>query len=161
MVVDSCKKQSQTVGTDFEDRAGRYDFCGVNGRYHRQAHRRGDGKVNKEGVITVEEAKETRNPTTVVEGMQFDRGYISAIFITDTQKMERSWTNPYLLITDKISMMKELMGVLEPGVKIFLYMYSSKDLHRLNTSLEKSMIQIKFRKTMFLGLAGYSFQLSK
>ena len=72
-------------------------------------------KVNKEGVITVEEAKGTETHVEVVEGMQFDRGYISAYFITDPEKMEAQLEKPYILITDKkISTMKELMGVLEP-----------------------------------------------
>ena len=72
-------------------------------------------KVNKEGVITVEEAKGTETHVEVVEGMQFDRGYISAYFITDTEKMEAQLEKPYILITDKkVSTMKELMGVLEP-----------------------------------------------
>ena len=72
-------------------------------------------KVNNEGVITVEEAKGTETHVEVVEGMQFDRGYISAYFITDPEKMEAQLEKPYVLITDKkISTMKELMGVLEP-----------------------------------------------
>ncbi len=72
-------------------------------------------KVNNEGVITVEEAKGTDTHVEVVEGMQFDRGYISAYFITDTEKMEAQLEKPYILITDKkISTMKEIMGVLEP-----------------------------------------------
>ena len=72
-------------------------------------------KVNNEGVITVEEAKGTDTHVEVVEGMQFDRGYISAYFITDTEKMEAQLEKPYILITDKkVSTMKELMGVLEP-----------------------------------------------
>ena len=72
-------------------------------------------KVNNEGVITVEEAKGTETHVDVVEGMQFDRGYISAYFITDTEKMEAQLDKPYILITDKkISTMKELMGILEP-----------------------------------------------
>ena len=73
------------------------------------------GKVNKEGVITVEEAKGTETHVEVVEGMQFDRGYISAYFMTDPEKMEAQLEKPYILITDKkVSTMKELMGVLEP-----------------------------------------------
>ena len=72
-------------------------------------------KVNNEGVITVEEAKGTETHVEVVEGMQFDRGYISAYFMTDPEKMEAQLEKPYILITDKkISTMKELMGVLEP-----------------------------------------------
>ena len=72
-------------------------------------------KVGKEGVITVEDGKSLKNELEVVEGMQFDRGYISAYFITDTEKMEAQLEKPYILITDKkVSTMKELMGVLEP-----------------------------------------------
>ena len=72
-------------------------------------------KVGKEGVITIEESKTAETGLDVVEGMQFDRGYISAYFITDTEKMEAQLDKPYILITDKkISTMKELMGVLEP-----------------------------------------------
>lgn len=72
-------------------------------------------KVGKDGVITVEEAKGTGTEVKTVEGMQFDRGYISPYFITDTEKMETVLENPYILITDKkISSMKDLMPVLEP-----------------------------------------------
>ena len=73
------------------------------------------GKVNNEGVITVEEAKGTDTYVDVVEGMQFDRGYISAYFISNTDKMLVELENPYILITNKkISTMKEMMGILEP-----------------------------------------------
>ena len=72
-------------------------------------------KVTSDGVITVEESKIAQTEAEVVEGMQFDRGYISAYFITDTEKMEAQLEKPYILITDKkVSTMKELMGVLEP-----------------------------------------------
>ena len=72
-------------------------------------------KVNNEGVITVEEAKGTETHVDVVEGMQFDRGYISAYFINNTDKMLVELENPYILITNKkISTMKEMMGILEP-----------------------------------------------
>ena len=71
-------------------------------------------KVKKEGVITVEEAKGTETTVEVVEGMQFDRGYISAYFVTDTEKMEADLENPYILIHDKkISTMKDLLPILE------------------------------------------------
>lgn len=71
-------------------------------------------KVKKEGVITVEEAKGTQTTVEVVEGMQFDRGYISPYFVTNTEKMETVLDNPYILIYDKkISSMKEIMPVLE------------------------------------------------
>jgi chaperonin GroEL len=73
------------------------------------------GKVKKEGVITVEEAKGTDTTVEVVEGMQFDRGYISPYFITDSEKMEVALENPYILLTDKkVSTMKDLLPVLEP-----------------------------------------------
>ena len=76
------------------------------------------GKVKKEGVITVEEAKGTDTTVEVVEGMQFDRGYISPYFITDTEKMEAVMENPFILLYDKkISTMKDLMPVLEPAAQ--------------------------------------------
>ncbi|MBO7134042.1 MAG: chaperonin GroEL [Bacteroidales bacterium] len=72
-------------------------------------------KVKKEGVITIEEAKGITTEVKVVEGMQFDRGYISPYFITDSEKMQTVMDNPYILITDKkISSMKDLLPVLEP-----------------------------------------------
>ena len=75
-------------------------------------------KVGNEGVITVEEAKGTETHVDVVEGMQFDRGYISPYFITDSEKMEAVLEKPLILITDKkVSTMKELMGVLEPAAQ--------------------------------------------
>jgi chaperonin GroEL len=75
-------------------------------------------KVKKEGVITVEEAKGTETTVEVVEGMQFDRGYISAYFVTDTEKMETQFENPYILIYDKkISSLKELLPILEQVVQ--------------------------------------------
>ncbi|OUS18734.1 chaperonin GroL [Nonlabens dokdonensis] len=73
------------------------------------------GKVGKEGVITVEEAKGTETYVDVVEGMQFDRGYLSPYFVTNSEKMTTELENPYILLFDKkISTMKELMPVLEP-----------------------------------------------
>ncbi len=75
-------------------------------------------KVKKEGVITIEEAKGTDTYVKVVEGMQFDRGYISAYFVTDTEKMEAVYENPYILIYDKkISNMKEFLPILEKVVQ--------------------------------------------
>jgi chaperonin GroEL len=73
------------------------------------------GKVGKEGVITVEEAKGTDTYVDVVEGMQFDRGYLSPYFVTDSEKMMTNLENPYILLFDKkISSMKDLLPVLEP-----------------------------------------------
>lgn len=73
------------------------------------------GKVGKEGVITVEEAKGTDTYVDVVEGMQFDRGYLSPYFVTDSEKMTADLDNPYVLLYDKkISSMKDLLPVLEP-----------------------------------------------
>lgn len=72
-------------------------------------------KVGKDGVITVEEAKGTETDVKTVEGMQFDRGYLSPYFVTNTEKMEVELENPYILIYDKkISSMKELLPILEP-----------------------------------------------
>ena len=72
-------------------------------------------KVGKEGVITVEEAKGTDTYVEVVEGMQFDRGYLSPYFVTDSEKMEADLENPYILLYDKkISAMKDLLPILEP-----------------------------------------------
>jgi chaperonin GroEL len=76
------------------------------------------GRVKKEGVITVEEAKGTETTVEVVEGMQFDRGYISPYFVTDAEKMEAVLENPYILIYDKkISSMKDLLPILEKSVQ--------------------------------------------
>lgn len=73
------------------------------------------GKVGKEGVITVEESKGTETYVEVVEGMQFDRGYLSPYFVTDTEKMQTELENPMILLYDKkISSMKDLLPVLEP-----------------------------------------------
>ena len=72
-------------------------------------------KVKKQGVITIEEAKGTETTVNVVEGMQFDRGYISPYFVTNTEKMECEMENPYILIFDKkISVLKDMLPILEP-----------------------------------------------
>jgi len=75
-------------------------------------------KVGKDGVITVEEAKGTETEVKTVEGMQFDRGYLSPYFVTNADKMEVELDNPYILIYDKkISSMKELLPILEKQVQ--------------------------------------------
>ena len=115
VVVGELRKQSQTVGTDFAKIEQVATISANNDATIGKLIAEAMAKVNKEGVITVEEAKGTETHVDVVEGMQFDRGYISAYFITDTEKMEAQLDKPYVLITDKkISTMKELMGVLEP-----------------------------------------------
>ena len=75
-------------------------------------------RVSKDGVITIEEAKGTETSIGVVEGMQFDRGYLSPYFVTDTEKMECVMDNPYILIYDKkISNLKEFLPILEPAIQ--------------------------------------------
>ncbi len=114
-VVESLKQQSQVVGSDFDKIEQVATRSANNGSKIGKLIAEAMAKVNNEGVITVEEAKGTETHVDVVEGMQFDRGYISAYFITDTEKMEAQLDKPYILITDKkISTMKELMGILEP-----------------------------------------------
>ncbi|MCM1151325.1 MAG: chaperonin GroEL [Alistipes sp.] len=114
-VVESLRKQSQEVGSDYAKIEQVATISANNDENIGKLIAEAMAKVNKEGVITVEEAKGTETHVEVVEGMQFDRGYISAYFITDPEKMEAQLEKPYILITDKkISTMKELMGVLEP-----------------------------------------------
>ena len=114
-VVASLKKQSQNVGANFEKIEQVGTISANNDNYIGKLIAEAMSKVNKEGVITVEEAKGTETHVEVVEGMQFDRGYISPYFMTDSEKMEAVMEKPYILITDKkISTMKEIMGILEP-----------------------------------------------
>ena len=114
-VIESLKQQSQVVGSDFDKIEQVATISANNDSKIGKLIAEAMAKVNNEGVITVEEAKGTETHVDVVEGMQFDRGYISAYFITDTEKMEAQLDKPYILITDKkISTMKELMGILEP-----------------------------------------------
>jgi len=117
-VVESLISQSQTIGDDFQKIEQVATISANNdqeiGKLIADAMR----KVQKEGVITVEEAKGTDTTVEVVEGMQFDRGYISAYFVTDTEKMESVLEHPYILIYDKkISGMKDLLPILESTVQ--------------------------------------------
>ena len=117
-VVESLRAQSQEVGSDFAKIEQVASISANNDHNIGKLIAEAMAKVNNEGVITVEEAKGTDTHVEVVEGMQFDRGYISAYFMTDPEKMEAQLEKPYILITDKkISTMKELMGVLEPVAK--------------------------------------------
>jgi len=114
-VVNSLKEQSQSVGDDLSKIEQVASVSANNDLTIGKLIAEAMSKVKKEGVITVEEAKGTDTEVKVVEGMQFDRGYISAYFITNSDKMEAVLDNPMVLITDKkISTMKDLMPVLEP-----------------------------------------------
>jgi chaperonin GroEL len=113
-VVASLSAQSQTIGND-KNKIEQVASISANndnniGKLIAQAF----GKVGKEGVITVEEAKGTDTTVEVVEGMQFDRGYISPYFVTNSEKMQAELENPYILIYDKkISAMKDILHILE------------------------------------------------
>ncbi|MFW5804957.1 MAG: chaperonin GroEL [Bacteroidales bacterium] len=114
-VVEHIKTQSQEVGDDNEKIKQVATVSANNDHEIGKLISEAMQKVKKEGVITVEEAKGTETHVDLVEGMQFDRGYISPYFITDSDKMETVLDNPYILLTDKkISSMKDLMPILEP-----------------------------------------------
>ncbi|MBN1144121.1 MAG: chaperonin GroEL [Bacteroidales bacterium] len=114
-VIEDLKKQSQTIGEDNTKIEQVASISANNDHSIGKLIAEAMGKVKKEGVITVEEAKGTETHVDVVEGMQFDRGYISAYFITDPDKMESILENAMILLTDKkISTMKDLLPVLEP-----------------------------------------------
>ena len=114
-VVESLRAQSQEVGSNNSKIEQVATISANNDNNIGKLIAEAMAKVNNEGVITVEEAKGTDTYVDVVEGMQFDRGYISAYFITNTEKMQTELEKPYILITDKkISTMKEIMSVLEP-----------------------------------------------
>ena len=114
-VVSNLREQSQEVGSDNSKIEQVATISANNDNNIGKLIAEAMAKVNNEGVITVEEAKGTDTYVDVVEGMQFDRGYISAYFITNTEKMQTELEKPYILITDKkISTMKEIMSVLEP-----------------------------------------------
>jgi len=117
-VVSNIKDQSQNVGDDFSkiEQVARISANGDEtiGKLIAEAME----KVKKEGVITVEESKSTDTYVDVVEGMQFDRGYISAYFVTNTEKMAAELEHPYILIYDKkISTMKDLLPILEASAQ--------------------------------------------
>ena len=114
-VVANLQKQSQSVGDDYAKIEQVATISANNDEYIGKLIAEAMSKVKKDGVITVEEGKGTETEVKVVEGMQFDRGYISAYFMTNPDKMEAVLENPYILITDKkISAMKDLMPLLEP-----------------------------------------------
>ncbi len=117
-VVASIKEQSEEVGNDY-DKIEQVATISANndaeiGKLIADAMR----KVSKDGVITIEEAKSRDTTIGVVEGMQFDRGYLSAYFITDTEKMECQMDNPFVLIYDKkITNLKDMLPILEAAVQ--------------------------------------------
>ena len=117
-VVESIKAQAETVGDNY-DKIEQVGTVSANndpviGKLIADAMR----KVSKDGVITIEEAKGTETTIGVVEGMQFDRGYLSPYFVTNTEKMECEMENPYVLIYDKkISNLKDFLPILEPAVQ--------------------------------------------
>ena len=117
-VVESIKKQAEKVGDNY-DKIEQVASVSANndperGKLIADAMR----KVSKDGVITIEEAKGTDTTIGLVEGMQFDRGYLSSYFVTDTEKMECQMENPYILIYDKkISNLKDMLPILEPAVQ--------------------------------------------
>ena len=117
-VVENIKKQSKAVGDNF-DKIEQVATISANndaeiGKHIAEAMQ----KVSKDGVITIEEAKGRDTYIDVVEGMQFDRGYLSSYFVTDTEKMNCVMENPLILIHDKkISNLKDLLPILEPAVQ--------------------------------------------
>ena len=117
-VVESIKSQAETVGDNY-DKIEQVATISANndpviGKLIADAMR----KVSKDGVITIEEAKGTDTTIGVVDGMQFDRGYLSAYFVTNTEKMECEMEKPYILIYDKkISNLKDFLPILEPAVQ--------------------------------------------
>ena len=113
-VVEGIKAQAQEVGDDFEKIESVARISANNDSEIGQLIAEAIKKVKKEGVITVEEAKGTDTTVDIVEGMQFDRGYISPYFVTNTEKMECEMDTPYILIYDKkISALKDMLPVLE------------------------------------------------
>ncbi len=114
-VVADLKKQTQDVGDDIAKVEQIATTSANNDAFIGKLIAEAMAKVKKEGVITVEEAKGTQTEVKVVEGMQFDRGYISPYFMTNSDKMEAVLENPKILVTDKkISAMKDLLPILEP-----------------------------------------------
>jgi chaperonin GroEL len=113
-VVQNLSAQSQTIGNDSRKIEQVASISANNDNNIGKLIAQAFAKVGKEGVITVEEAKGTDTTVDVVEGMQFDRGYISPYFVTNSEKMQAELENPYILIYDKkISAMKDILHILE------------------------------------------------
>ncbi|NDW19641.1 chaperonin GroEL [Dysgonomonas sp. 216] len=117
-VVESIKSQSVEIGDDLKKIENIAKISANGDETIGKLIAEAMDKVKKEGVITVEEAKGTDTYVDIVEGMQFDRGYISPYFVTDTEKMEADLENPYILIYDKkISVLKDILPILESALK--------------------------------------------
>ena len=117
-VVESIKKQSEPVASDYQKIEQVATVSANNDPEIGKLLADAMQKVSKDGVITIEEAKGRDTTIGVVEGMQFDRGYLSSYFVTDTEKMECVMENPYILIYDKkISNLKDFLPILEPAVQ--------------------------------------------
>lgn len=117
-VVEHIKAQSEQVGDNYEKIEQVATVSANNDQEIGKLIADAMKKVSKDGVITIEEAKGRDTTIGVVEGMQFDRGYLSPYFVTDTEKMECVMENPYILIYDKkISNLKEFLPILEPAVQ--------------------------------------------
>ena len=115
LVVKELNKKAETVGNSSEKIKQIASISANNDQAIGELITEAFDKVGKEGVITVEEAKGTDTYVDVVEGMQFDRGYLSPYFVTNSEKMESDLESPYILLYDKkISAMKDLLPVLEP-----------------------------------------------
>ena len=118
VIISDIEKQSEKVGNSYEMIEQVASISANNDNEIGKLIATAMKKVKTEGVITVEEAKGTETTVEVVEGMQFDRGYLSPYFITDADKMETELENPYILIYDKkISTMKDLLPILEQTAK--------------------------------------------
>jgi chaperonin GroEL len=114
-VVETIQATSQGIGDDIEKIKQVASISANNDEEIGSLIAQAMEKVSKEGVITVEEAKGTDTTVEIVEGMQFDRGYISPYFVTDAEKMEADLDSPYILLCDKkVSTMKDLLPILEP-----------------------------------------------
>ena len=117
-VVADLKARSREIGEGKEKVEQVATISANNDKFIGQMIAEAMNKVKKEGVITIEEAKGLDTTVKVVEGMQFDRGYLSPYFVTNTEKMEATYENPFILIYDKkISNLKELLPILEKTVQ--------------------------------------------
>ena len=139
-VINELKDQSQEIGEDSEKIKQVASISANNDNDIGKLISDAMAKVRKEGVITVEESKTAETHVDVVEGMQFDRGFISPYFITDPEKMDAVLENPYILLSDKkISTMKDLLPILEPIAQAGRDM-EGKNLYYVNVHYPKGYI---------------------